>query len=298
MAVPFDRYLERSADYSVQLQYRENGEITAGAFIFKNDIYSAAFLDYWLSYYPPNPPAPEGPWDRMQHSIIDNPNSDNGALIASIAVFALAQNGKEDLYYDCLRSAPGGLHTYPEQYCFSKFLTTIYHTFGPGSRIPTPGRIRVWWHREGFWRTATRVKDDRSQIDKDTFDTFYAFCYPSSDLIGNGDKNFSEVLEPYQSSACNITKVLDPITGKNPFCRWLSQAEEISLLRKHCQWRSPACIVDSKSDAPSVIPHNRTNICLYIPNNSSTENEPKRIFNHECKMTDKLTNLDELKYIE
>lgn len=43
MAASFERFLQWSRDYSVQLQVRENGEIAAGIYILKNDMQAGVF---------------------------------------------------------------------------------------------------------------------------------------------------------------------------------------------------------------------------------------------------------------
>lgn len=192
--------------------------------------------------------------------------------------------GLPDKYNECLKTYPAGLHTYPEQYCLAQYLSSLYATLGPGQKkLDFPGRIRVWWHREGFWRTALPQRDAPSdQSERLVFDNLYStLCYPSSDLIGHGNKQYHiDMLEPYQSVQCNITRVLDAVEGRNPRCRWLSDTAELALLRKHCQWRSPACSNDkviSQSQSQSQAPEN---ICLYVPSSNSTDTW---IRNSACK---------------
>jgi len=84
MASSFDRFLAQSKKFSVQLIFRENGEIPSGVYIIHNDAYSVCFIQYWLSFFSP-PPADTGV-PITAASIVDNPNSDNGALGNTIKI--------------------------------------------------------------------------------------------------------------------------------------------------------------------------------------------------------------------
>lgn len=205
------------------------------------------------------PPAPDDHAEAGKAVFIDNPNSDNGALVAAVSLLAAAYSVGEDEYLHCLQT----LHSYrmyPEAQCMEKLHAHLYRTLGPGGHKSTPGRVRVWWHREGFWRTALHMRDAPSgpQQDQDVFENLYSLCYTSSDLVGNGNKRMaSDMLEAYQSTGCDVTRVRDSKEGRNPRCHWLSPEGELSLLRKHCQWHSPACGGGSHETAK--------NICLFIP---------------------------------
>ena len=110
-------------------------------------------------------------------------------------------------------------------------LNEALRTFGPEAHTPTPGRIRLWWHREGFWRTALHVRDAPQNKEKEEisiFENLYTSCYPSSDFIGHGNKLAHLELEPYQSTTCDIARVRNAKDGgRNPKCKWLSEGEEI-----------------------------------------------------------------------
>lgn len=189
--------------------------------------------------------------------------------------------------------------SYPEQQCNEKFHTNLYNVFGPGGQLPVLERVRVWWHREGYWRTALPMRDAPTEIREMTkFENLFSLCYPSSDLVGHGNKNMgADMLAPYQSTACNLT--VDSLTkelGQNPHCRWLSQEEELVLLRQHCQWRSPACS-SSFPDQTRIPSKSKKNICLFIPIviNVSTQivGEAAWIRNPECKVSTKTVNFIE-----
>lgn len=109
MAASFDRFLSRNNDYSIQLQFRENGEIAASIYILKNDMYSVCFMQYWLEFYPPIPPEHNNV--DVRPSFIDVPNSDNGALVAAVALLAAVRIDSELIYLQCLQNLHQ-LHTY------------------------------------------------------------------------------------------------------------------------------------------------------------------------------------------
>ena len=44
MGASFERFLDKSKDYSVQLQFRENGEVMAGIYILRNDMHSGGAI--------------------------------------------------------------------------------------------------------------------------------------------------------------------------------------------------------------------------------------------------------------
>jgi len=161
-----------------------------------------------------------------------------------VALITLTLSGEGSKpYISCLQNAPGGLHTYSEQHCLAKFLPKLYHLLGPGNRNKknlteaAAGKIRIWWHREGYWRTALHMREaPRDRGEREVFENLYSLCYPSSDLIGHGDKKYADVLELHQSSECNISRVLG-LGGRSSHCSWLSYDRELALVRAHCQWR-------------------------------------------------------------
>ena len=109
------------------------------------------------------------------------------------------------------------------------------------------------------------------------FTNMYSLCYPSSDFVGHGNKLVHLELEPYQSISCNLTRIQYYNNAKNPHCHWLSEEEELELLRKHCQWRSPGCYSHKR----------RKNICLSF---SESGNETREEVNPECRVSSNTVN--------
>lgn len=251
---------------------------------------SVCFLEYWLSFFAPITPelGPKPSYVPAWPIFIDNPNSDNGALVAAMAFLLATKHNSTDVYMKCLENLhPSRVRVYPELHCLGLMQRKLYYTFGPEAHTPTPGRIRLWWHREGFWRTALHVRDAPQNKEKEEisiFENLYTSCYPSSDFIGHGNKLAHLELEPYQSTTCDIARVRNAKDGgRNPKCKWLSEGEEIKLLRKHCQWRSPACFPRQSDGSQSL-----ENICLYIPeenNTSMTSSVTKKDRNPNCRQS-------------
>ena len=289
MGVSFERFLSQS-QHSIHLQFRENGEVHSGIYILKNDMNSICFLEYWLSFFAPVIPelGPKPSSVPAWPIFIDNPNSDNGALVAAMALLLAKYTDSTDVYMKCLENLhPTRIRVYPEQHCLDILQTKLYYTFGPEAQDPKPGRIRVWWHREGFWRTSLHSRDapeGRGHEDLMFFENLYKSCYPSSDFIGHGNKLTHLEIEPDQSTSCNIEKVRNATGGgRNPKCKWLSEQEELTLLRKHCQWRSPACMPGGRTtSAPGN--NDLNNVCLYIPNENSTDTTTM-LRNPNCKQS-------------
>ena len=91
---------------------------------------------------------------------IDNPNSDNGALVAAVALYAAFHMNFTDAYLLCLkRLNTNRIRIYPEQHCLSNFRSQLYAAFGPNASNLNAGRLKVWWHREGYWRTALHMRE-------------------------------------------------------------------------------------------------------------------------------------------
>jgi hypothetical protein len=268
----YHRFLEDDK-FSIHLQLRENGEIITGAYILKNDYKSLCFLEYWLSHHAPIPPT-NGAASLLKHTFIDGPNSDNGAMVAAmsmLAVSAMAEPGdkaEDNDYMKCLQNLPSKVHNYPEHLCMMKYIRALYQVHGnakpiSGRHFPHNG-VRVWWRGEGFWRTKYHERDILTAgNDIELFKSLYVFCHPSSDIIGHGDKTMGQdFIEPYQSDQCDVIRAQQG-DGKNPKCQWLSPEEELTTLRKHCQWRSPACVNNGR------FPVNYTNVCIVIPSSDS-----------------------------
>jgi hypothetical protein len=101
------------------------------------------FIQLWLSFFAPI--IPQLISDGDSPIFIDNPNSDNGALVAAMALLTAHHALNEEAYLHCLSS----LHTnrmYPEAQCFENLHTHLYRVFGPAERIDgssSPGKIRV-----------------------------------------------------------------------------------------------------------------------------------------------------------
>eukprot|EP01041_Mallomonas_annulata_P011883 gene11883-24897_t len=231
------------SDHAIILQVRENTEITSGIYLVRNDPRSYCFLEYWRSFHPPwTPPTPQKP----SRSVIPVPNNCNGALVAAVLLLATGDAGikcLENLQYNLItRPFP-----YPEQACSIKNRTRIYELSQLDTSTDlTKFGIRLLWHREGLWRS--HEKDDPKYAKSGLWRLFNR-CYPSSELIGHGNKNIaSEMLESHHSTQCDMNMKSDPVRSINGKCKWYNMTEEMDVLRHYCLWRSPACVTTMKKE--------------------------------------------------
>eukprot|EP01041_Mallomonas_annulata_P007971 gene7971-16317_t len=225
------------SDHAIILQRRENTEVASGVYFLRNDPRSYCFMEYWRSFHPPwIPPTPQKPF----RSIIPVPNFDNGALIGALLMLITGRSG-----VDCLESLDYNLTTtpfpYPEQACLNKYRTKVYELSRPNvTHELSKFGLKILWLREGLWRShekavAGHVKTGQWRL--------YNRCYPSSDLIGHGNKDIArEMLEPHHSTQCDMNMKSDPVRSINGKCTWYNMTEEMEVLRYYCMWRSPACV--------------------------------------------------------
>ena len=232
------------SSHSIILQMRENGEITSGIYLVRNDLRAKCFLAYWRAFHPP--------WLKLNVStvhgsgktrIIPAPNNCNGALVSAMLHLVapiIASQCLKNYSYD-INKRP---YPYPEQYCLHQYRTKVY-SLSLGIVPPSLARsgIQVLWNRQGLWRTQEKFDPNWGQY-SEIQSELYVYCYPSSDIIGHGNKNIaSDMLLPHQSTQCNITTKNMFISGINPICKWMSIQDERRVIRTYCFWRSPACII-------------------------------------------------------
>jgi hypothetical protein len=256
---------------SVIFQMRENYEIAAGVYIVRNDWKSWCFLRYWRQMQPSRTPKAMG-GGRM----VPGPNSDNGALVGGVlqllpesrvrgclgaeaprppAAFQLVAlssphlstavststardhvlyelNISDELIYD---------GHYPEHTCLYKLKRFVYNLgtlSHPRDAISDMG-LYVLWIGEGMWRSHEKPLPSPEPYYTDR----YRRCYPSSDLIGHGDKKIlTHMYMPEHSARCAHHSGSGVSPGHNTQCTWLnSTRDEVSNHVTYCVFNSPSC---------------------------------------------------------
>jgi len=226
---------------------RENGEVTSGIYLVRNDPRAYCFLAYWRAFHanwiPPSRWLPK-------RSILPVPNNCNGALVSAVLFLVTQEEG-----VDCLRTLSYNLSTrpypYPEQACLDRFRRKVYELSQlniTDTELAKFG-VRLLWKRDGLWRS--HEKYDPAYSDTGQWELFCR-CYPSSDLIGHGNKDIArDMLEAHHTRRCAANMSSDTVRGVNRKCIWYTLHQERAIVRKYCLWRSPACMAS-----------NRTNHCL------------------------------------
>lgn len=273
---------------SVLLQMRENHEITSAIYIVRNDYRAFCFLQYWRSYHPPKTPK------KMGSRMIAVPNNCNGALIGAVIQlfpkrqlrkcledvsvrpghsFSLEKSIKGKYRLNVDRKEVFDRDSYPEHKCMYRMQHFGYHLGTAEHELETSMGVYVLWIGEGLWRSHERPMENENapQFYMDRFRT----CYPSSDLIGHGDKAIlTHMYTPEHSARCYPTfksahdysaSALTPDQegpgqGANPHCTWLkTRKEEVDLLSKYCVFNSPACYSSSFSSLSTTVTTNSIN---------------------------------------
>ena len=100
------------------------------------------------------------------------------------------------------------------------------------------------WEAEGLWRSHEKPQSVSYNADNPWYNERYRSCYPSSDIIGHGDKNIMQrLLSPSYRRNVNLNN--KTVAGPNDQCDWLSLEKEKEMIYKYCLFNSPACKMQS-----------------------------------------------------
>lgn len=260
--------LDQSHPYAavdVFLHMREGGEVTASTYFIRNSAFSRCFVQYWRSMAPSDFELEQAssPW-------IETPNNDNGDLIATVMnlidpVIALKCSAAMRPHTHNSKINRHQIYNTKILLCFRLFrgaLVNITHY------VP---QLKVFFIREDFFRmhTGHTMTKENMLLQKD------AYCH-QHDVIVHGWKDLGSRYWPLSSDdkqktqqypSCDVD-VFRKGGGGNSVCRWLKHEVELSIVRKHCYWRSPLCTMSTNSSRIST--NSDINHSIHVNNNNST----------------------------
>lgn len=236
MNQPLDRFMN---GLDVQLHLHESGEVTASNYLVKNSLYGRCFLQYWANFK-----ANIGVERELTR--YDTLNYDNGDLMAAVMNLFSPKEFVECMSFIGSMS-DNQINRFPNPYlqlhieCWKHMHD---HTIGgalayEGVQDTTKG-LRVYFPREGYWRTHART--GRFGL---WWDQLFGSCYKSSDIIGHGWKAMPRKMWGGNHSCPEFiahgTGSNYQDAGYNKICNWLSTEQELDIARRFCLRHSPVC---------------------------------------------------------